>query len=184
MHPYGKGALKTIASFDNPKIKVIFLTRNPLDRYISNKRHEGYQHSQDVPAHCAIDDEECVQRHRAHSKELVFKHRKQMVRDIKHAKNIDELAKDLLSMSGVDFLSVTYENLYSVDDVGEWIRIFDFLGRSPKDVENYKENLTRKDVEKAFAIAPTSTNEHNETITNFEDVKQAFFEGGYGYLLH
>ena len=177
--------MKYIASIQDPKIKVIYLTRNPLDRLISNTRHRGYQHSQDVPAHCAIDDEECVERHKAHSKKIIFTRMKQMVQDVKHSINIDQLAHDLLLASGVDFLSVKYENLYLADDdVTEWIKIFDYLGRGPKNMDNYKEELTRKDVEKAFSIAPTSARRHNETIANYEEVKAAMIQGGYGYLMH
>ena len=39
-HKYGISALKEIASHSDPSIRVIHLTRNPLDRLISNQKHK------------------------------------------------------------------------------------------------------------------------------------------------
>eukprot|EP00985_Skeletonema_marinoi_P029549 scaffold28199_cov110-Skeletonema_marinoi.AAC.1 len=54
----GIAGLKALGSVD-PKAKVIYLTRNPLDRKISNMRHElGKQAQKDLPAHCEVNDVE------------------------------------------------------------------------------------------------------------------------------
>jgi hypothetical protein len=184
-HPLGKAALESIAKHTEPQIKVIFLVRNPLDRIISNLRHKGHIGSDEIPAHCAIDDEECVERHKAMSKNVTFQRKKQLIRDINHANYIDQLSKDRLSTYGVHHLSVSYEKLYNAgEDVREWKRIFDFLGRSPKNVANYTGELTRKHVEDAFAIAPTSVKSHKLIISNYDEVEEALVNAGYGHLLH
>ncbi len=185
LHPYGKGALEKIAAFNNPPIRVLYLTRNPLDKIISNMRHKGFQHSQEVPAHCDIDDKECIKRHEAHSQGITFGNPQQLVHDIKGSLRLDQKILDSLSSNGVKHLSVSYEKLYdSGEDVKEWIRIFDFLGRSPKHVQNYATNLTRQHIQDAFAFAPTSTQHHNEMITNYWVVKKTLKDARLDYLLH
>ena len=184
-HPKGISGLKAIASHTNPSIKVIFLSRSPLDRLISNRRHKGYQHTEEVPAHCAIDDQDCIDRHKAHAKGTTIPTGKELVQSLKSGEQIDRMCHEILSCSGIQYLSVKYEALYNdTQDVSEWIRIFDFLGKSPKNVTNYRENLTMKDVENAFAIAPTSSKRHRDTISNYEEVKKTLIEAGMQDLLH
>lgn len=185
IHPYGKGALEKIAAFNNPPIRVLYLSRNPLDKIISNMRHKGYQHSKEVPAHCDIDDKECIKRHEAHSQGIAFANPQMLVHDIKGSLRLDQKILDFLSSNGVKHISVSYEKLYdSGDDVKEWVRIFDFLGRSPKHVQNYATDLTRQHIQDAFAFAPTSTQHHNEMITNYWEVKKVLEDAGLDYLLH
>ena len=184
-HPKVKTGLKAIAANTNPPIKVILLSRNPLDRIISNLKHMGYQNTDEVPAHCAIDDQDCIERHRAHTKGTMLPTGKKLIQSIKGNFRKQEMCREMLSLYGVQYISVTYEALYNDDqDVSEWIRIFDFLGKSPKNVQNYRENLTMKDVEDAFAMAPTSSKSHKDKITNYEEVKKTLVEAGMQDLLH
>ena len=184
-HPYGIGGVQAIAKFNDPPIKVLYLTRSPLDRIMSNIRHSGHQRTSTVPAHCAIGDTECIKRHQEHSKAIFFENKEELVGKIKHAMNNDKSALDLLSTNGVKHLSVSYEKLYHSNDVKEWVRIFDFLGKAPKNVgQNYSLALKREHIEDAFSMAPTSTKRYNETIGNYDEVKEVMDAAGLGYLLN
>eukprot|EP00984_Skeletonema_dohrnii_P036136 scaffold36763_cov205-Skeletonema_dohrnii-CCMP3373.AAC.1 len=63
-HEYGIGALEEIAAQNDPGIRVIHLTRSPLDRLISNLKHA--QSNGDIKAHCATGDEDCLKEHHQH----------------------------------------------------------------------------------------------------------------------
>ncbi len=184
-HEMGIAGLQAIANFTDPPIKVIFLQRNPIDRLISNIRHRGFQHTEEVPAHCAIDDEACIQRHKEHSKGTTLPTGKSLVASMKQGMNADKLCNETLTENGINFISIKYDKLYNDnEDISEWIRIFDYLGRSPKNVKDYKHNLKMQHVVDAFAMAPTSSKSHNETIANYEEVKETLVEADLGYLLH
>lgn len=183
-HKLGRGALEKIAAHKEPSIKILYLTRNPLDRLLSNERHRGHVRTETVPAHCSVGDEECVERHKQHSKGMVLPTGKELITRIRNAINIDTIASDLLSTIGVPHLTVSYEKLYYSKNAKEWIRILDFLGRSPKNLKTYKNNLKMKNVEKSFAMAPTSSKRHEDSIANFQEVKDTLINAGYGHLLH
>ena len=66
-HEYGIGALQEIATHVDPVIRVIHLTRNPLDRLISNRKHiSSSKTNKKIEAHCADGDEECIKEHHEH----------------------------------------------------------------------------------------------------------------------
>ena len=75
-----------------------------------------------------------------------------------------------LQEAGVDYIHVTYENLYSSgsgdEAANEWMRIFRFLGRGPGD------GLTMQDVEKNFVMAKTTSKKHKDVMLNYEEVKK------------
>lgn len=193
-HTMGKAGLEAIANHNHHNstttIKIIFLTRNPLERLMSNTRHKGRKGSKEVPAHCAIDDEECVKRQKELSKGTVLPTGKNLVHSLKSALRTDQMCKTALSSNGLQYLHVTYANLYNPphneddDDAFEWKRIFDFLGKSPKNMKNYRTTLTMKHVRDAFAIAPTSSKLHEDIIQNYDEVKQSLVQAGLGYLIH
>lgn len=183
-HPLGIGALKSIAEFNDPPIRVLFLTRNPLDRIISNYKHKTKANSQEVPAHCAVNDEDCIKSHHMHAQGIKMKGLHKLVLSIRHSMNNDKEALDKLKSLGINHISVTYEKLYDSDNVQEWKRIFNFLGRRPKNVQNYMEELTKQHVIDAFSIAPTTSKRHQDILSNFEEVKAVLDNAGVGYLLH
>jgi len=205
-HEFGKGALKILGKYNTnsnsnttnseknddigdkgrrPNIKVLLLSRNPLDRLISNIRHKGHIRSEEMPAHCAIDDTDCVNRHRAYAKGTILPTGKELIHSMRSGFQIDRLCKTYLTEYGVDYLAVQYEQLFNDDgNVDEWIKIFDFLGRAPKDVVDYKTNLTMEDIRRAFAMAPTSSKKHVESIANYDEVKQTLEGAGLTRLLH
>ncbi len=200
-HPLGQGGLYSISNHTNPKIKVIFLKRNPLDRLLSNLRHKGHQHTNEVLAHCAIDDVECLSSHSKHSKQIVLPIKKELVVSMRDGLKIDNMTQSYLDYFNVSYISLQYERLYGIggdDDSSsdenedivrkEWMRIFDFLGRYPKkymgNKTDYELNFSSEDVKEAFAIAPTSSKHHRDTIANYDAVEKTLKRHGLDYLLH
>lgn len=179
-HHYAIEGLEQIASMDN--VKVIFLTRNSLDRYISNIRHEGFQHTNQVPAHCSVEDLECIKRHKKHSQGITLKCDEKLLLRLRHNLQLDEVVADRLSTLGVKHLRVAYEQLYhSTDesDIAEgWLRINRFLGVGPQN------DLTIAEVKDHFAYASTSSPNHREIIANFYQVEKFLKDSDLGYLLH
>ena len=60
-HEYSKKGLGAVGAQQDPPIRVIYLTRNPIDRKLSNLRHE--EQNLEIPAHCEVGDEECLRQH-------------------------------------------------------------------------------------------------------------------------
>ncbi len=179
-HHYAIEGLEEIASMDN--VKVILLTRNALDRYMSNIRHKGFQHSDEVPAHCSVDDVECIKRHKEHSQGLTLQCDEEFLSRLRHNLYLDEVVADRLSTLGVKHLHVAYEHLYhSTDesDIAEgWLRINRFLGIGEQN------NLTIGEVKEHFEYASTSPPNHREIIANYDQVEKFLKNSDLGYLLH
>jgi hypothetical protein len=57
--PAAKGMLRQLSTFRDPRIKVIFMTRNPLDVMISKTKHHD---AHDLVAHCTIGDLKCIKK--------------------------------------------------------------------------------------------------------------------------
>ena len=56
-------AIEIIGETTDPLVKVVYLTRNPLDRKLSNIRHtksKQQQSDKKIEAHCAVGDAECI----------------------------------------------------------------------------------------------------------------------------
>ena len=180
-HHYAVDGLRRVAS---EGLKVLFLTRNPLDRYISNQRHSGHIRSAEVPAHCKVDDADCIKRHQKYSKGIVIQtNTSEFLRFIRSGVNLDIMVENRLKSFEVDYLHVTYEKLYdadakNADDAEEWMRIFRFLGVGPK------EGLTVGAVRGSFELASTSLNHHNETIANYKEVKSVLEGTEFEKFLH
>ena len=185
-HPMGKAGLQAIANHTAPEIKVIFLSRNPLDKLISNLKHKGYENSKELLPHCAVGDEECIKSHQAHSKVTISPIGQELVHRMTAGLENKRYCEEVLNSYGIQFHSVTYDDLYSneQDDVKPWVKIFEFLGRGPEKVENYRKDLTMKDIRDTFAVAKTSSSRHEDLIENYEEVKKTLEDAGMGYLLH
>lgn len=168
-------------------MRVIFLTRNPLDRYISNLRHSGFIHSQEVPAHCDKDDTACVNRHKEHSKGITInvednENAKKFIDSLDQSINLDAYIENRLNSLNVTYIHVTYEKLFDADANGEdeakeWKKILRFLGL-PRD------RLKIEDVRSTFHLASTSSKDHKKTIANYEEVKNVVTGTKYEKLLH
>ena len=143
---------------------MIYLSRNPLDRLLSNLKHKDYQHSEEVPAHCAIDDEDCIEHHKEHETGIILPTGHELMHKMDSGFKLDTMVSDKLANYGVKHVHVTYDDLYMGEDAEEWLRIFRFWGRGPQD------ELTMEEVEANFDLAPTSSRFHNETIANYDEV--------------
>ena len=177
-HELGDRAFDEIAAQSDPSIRIIFLTRNPLDRMLSNLKHKDYQYSDEVPPHCAIDDKECIKRHYQHQSAIVLPTGQELRHSLESNLALDNMVADKLSSSGVKHIHVTYENLFKEENSREWIRIFRFLGRGPQT------ELTMADVRRNFDLAPTSSVSHKDMITNFDDVWESLKGTKYENMVH
>jgi len=177
-HKYSIGALKEIAKHRNPHILVIFLTRNPIDRLISNQRHKGHIRTKEVPHHCKVGDVECLQKHKNHSKDIIIPTGDELISHIGGALFHDNYVKETLANIGVKHLKVSYDALYNLDTAAEWMKIFRFLKRGPT------ENLTMNMVREKFSMLSTSSKTHEDTISNYEEVKNTLKGTHYYHLLH
>jgi hypothetical protein len=91
-------------------------------------------------------------------------------------KKDNAIRKRLIDLN-IQFVEVTYEKLFNSNDAEEWMRIFQFLGVGPS------KNLTMEDVRKSFSIASTHIKSRNETIANFEEVKNTLVGTSFEHLL-
>ncbi len=173
--PAAKGMLKKLAQFDEPKIKVILMSRNPLDVLISKRKHRKSGHT--IQAHCAPDDIECLNTHKSSGlgMELPTKH---LLEDLKEATESFTFFADTLKNMSISHITTTYEDLYARDHAKEWMRIFNFLGRGPT------VNLTMADVVDSFTMAPTAAKNHNESLANYDEVVSLLNTTEYAGLLH
>lgn len=173
--PAARGMLKKLAQFDEPKIKVILMSRNPLDVLISKRKHRKSGHT--IQAHCAPDDIECLNTHKSSGlgMELPTKH---LLEDLKEATESFTFFADTLKNMSISHITTTYEDLYARDHAKEWMRIFNFLGRGPT------VNLTMADVVDSFTMAPTAAKNHNESLANYDEVVSLLNTTEYAGLLH
>ena len=88
--------------------------------------------------------------------------------------NVDALLDDM----NVPHVHVTYDKLYHADNADEWMRIFEFLGVGPA------QDLTLEHVQSAMSMAPTSSVHHRDTVSNFDELKEALQGTDFEVLLH
>jgi hypothetical protein len=165
---YAVEGLKTIASHQNPPIRIVYLTRNPIDRKISNLRHERSKSSSNaITAHCAVGDDACIKEHAAFDQGVIFPVGNKLLNWLRYAVSSDNKIKDRLRDTKVKFIQVSYEKLYSADDdAEEWMRIFKFLSLGPS------EDLSMDDIRATFSMASTHSKGRNEIIENYVEVEQ------------
>lgn len=170
-HEYAIEGLRHVGKYyrDNPAIRFVYLTRNPFDRRISNIRHyNSKQRNKTISPHCSMGDDECIQMHSEFENTILMPTGVELINWLRTSIADERRIKFRLSTLNIPFIHVTYEKLYhSTNDANEWIRIFRFLGLGPTD------NLTMDEVRKSFQIAPTHRRSRQETIANFDDVKQS-----------
>ena len=173
-HTYGQGALEEIAE---QGIRVIHLSRSPLDRLISNKRHKA--NSGKIEAHCATGDDECIKQHAATESGVILPTGEELRDRLKKGLKHDISVGDLLGTRGIKHIHVDYDRLYnSGNNANEWKRIFEFLGRGPQ------EDLTMEEVRSNFDLAPTTAKQHKDMIGNFDEVWKSLEGTEYAYMVH
>lgn len=174
-HYYSQGALEEISKHQDPFIRVIYLTRNVIDR---RQRHQGFIRTKEVPHHCTAGDDECVQKHKKRSKNVILPTGQDLIHHIDHALAHDEYVKKKMSRAGVKYLHVSYEKLFHTNTAAEWMKIFQFLKRGPA------ANLTIDMVRETFSMVSTSSRKHKEMISNYDEVKETLSGTRHFHLLH
>ena len=183
--PAAQGMLKKIARFNQPRIKVIFMTRNPLDVLISKAKHKKAKDKKakevnTLDAHCSIDDEECIERMKQAGSGLQLP-TESLLKDLKDSLDAFQFFEDTFEEMNIAHVKTTYEDLYNRDnrdDAEEWMKIFRYLGRGPT------KNLTMQDVIGSFALAPTFQKNHNESLANYVEVRDLLMGTEFEKLLH
>lgn len=166
-------ALEAISIHKDPSIRVIQLYRNPIDRYISNARHRLK-----LPDHCIIGDDECVKNHMMHSKNITIPIGHKLIQIITADMRNRDYVRKKMDSAGVQYLPVSYEELFYTDSANEWMKIFQFLGVGPR------VNLTIDRVRENFSMAPTSSYEQRKSISNYRAVEEFLNGTEYYDLLH
>lgn len=175
--PAAQGMLKKIATFNQPRIKVIFMTRNPLDVLISKAKHKNSKKEEKLDAHCSIDDEACIERMKQAGSGLQLP-TESLLKDLKDSLDAFNFFEDTFKEMNIAHVKTTYEDLYNRDDAEEWMKIFRYLGRGPS------KNLTMQDVISSFALAPTFQKNHNESLANYVEVRDLLMGTEFEKLLH
>lgn len=183
-HEYAKEGLRYVSSayHGNPPIRFVYLTRNPIDRKISNLRHSSSkERNTTISAHCSVGDDECIREHSKFENGIELPTGLELMNWLRVGSAAEHKIQARLLELNVSFIHVTYERLYhSGSDAEEWMRIFRFLGMGPT------ENLTMMDVRDSFRMAPTHKRRRrrNETIANFADVEKTLRGTEYEHLLY
>jgi hypothetical protein len=173
--PAAKGMLRKLATFNEPRIKVIFMTRNPLDVMISKAKHKSTHGRLD--AHCKANDVRCIKKQKEKGTGLHLP-TETLLKDLTEAFDAFDVFEESLNDWNIDYIKTTYEDLYDRDDAGEWMRIFKYLGRGPT------HNLTMAQVVESFTLAPTSHKHHNESLANYQEVYELLVDTEFEYLIH
>jgi len=166
-HPYAISALKDIGSSTSPLIRIIFLTRNPIDRQISNLRHVQSEKLKKSEAHCLVNDEECLRKHKESIKDgVALMVGTPLLKSLEANRRNNKQLEDQLTKYNVQYLHVSYENLYGSENANEWMKIFAFLGKGPT------KGLTMDEVRGNFTYAATTSVSREASILNFNRVRE------------
>lgn len=172
--PAAQGILKQLAEFDDPRIKVIYMTRNPLDVMISNYKHER---NKNLTAHCHTGDQSCIEGLKKLGTGLHLP-TETLVQDLKNQFEAFGYFEKTLDEMNIHHVKTTYKKLYQQDHAEEWMKLFKFLGKGPT------EGLTMDDIVNSFELAPTFQKNHNVTLSNYEEVRDLLIGTDFENLLH
>ena len=179
MHFHFSGVQDTfrlIAQNKQPGVKVVYLTRNPLDRHISIYKHA--HKGKRLAAHCRKDGG-CLDEWLEASSRIVLP-TFGLLRALRKATKENEEVEQFLTRMNVPHVSLSYEKLYGGDTaaVEEWKRIFQFLGQGPTD------ELTLEQLQGAMSTEVTFYKWHNKTLANYEQVRNVLMGTEFESLLH
>eukprot|EP00568_Trieres_chinensis_P009477 CAMPEP_0183297548 /NCGR_PEP_ID=MMETSP0160_2-20130417/4817_1 /TAXON_ID=2839 ORGANISM="Odontella Sinensis, Strain Grunow 1884" /NCGR_SAMPLE_ID=MMETSP0160_2 /ASSEMBLY_ACC=CAM_ASM_000250 /LENGTH=382 /DNA_ID=CAMNT_0025459397 /DNA_START=51 /DNA_END=1199 /DNA_ORIENTATION=+ len=175
-----KSALQFIRQSHHPEIKVIRNRRNALDFVISSNKHKLSKNQGNViSAHCEKGDKECLGKHLNASKAMNLP-TKNLLSNLKRISQQEDGVDRYLQEMGIPHVSVSYERLYSGDEtaLAEWRRVFEFIGTGPTD------NLTPEQLQNAMETEVTHLPLHNQTLSNYNEVKNMLTGTEYECLLH
>lgn len=155
-HKYSLGALDEISKQQDRPIRVIYITRNILDRY-------------------RLTCNSCKSRDK---KKVHFPTGRALVNNIALTDAHDEYVEERLGRAGVKHLRVSYEMLYYGKTTSEWVKIFKFLERGPTT------KLTMDMLRDASSIKFERAPIFKSIIVNFKHVYKTLKGGRYVHLLH
>jgi len=200
-HAYAISGLKAITEHNRsgkkPLVKVVYLHRNALDRQISNirhrnsKMHESVRHDNNtvgsrtitkLSAHCAVGDDECVRKHSKIDPNIILPTGEELLKKLRNEQRHEYAVLSQLKNYDVPFHAAAYKGLYNTDisddaSAEEWMRIFRFIGKGPTDL------LKMKHIRDTFSMASTHSKSRNETISNFDDVRDTLVGTEFEHLL-
>ena len=179
-HEYAIEGLRVVGQQSNPPIRIIYLTRNPLDRKLSNIRHvKSKQSNHTIAAHCAVGDEACLNAHSIQDGGYELPVGNQLMTFLRQDSESDYRVRSRLKEMNIQYIHITYEKLYNAkNDVKEWLRIFQFLERGPQ------QRLTWDMLLSTFSMASIHSKPRNETIANFGQVEQTLKGTDFEYCLY
>eukprot|EP00559_Dactyliosolen_fragilissimus_P005749 CAMPEP_0184856490 /NCGR_PEP_ID=MMETSP0580-20130426/1675_1 /TAXON_ID=1118495 /ORGANISM="Dactyliosolen fragilissimus" /LENGTH=250 /DNA_ID=CAMNT_0027351561 /DNA_START=302 /DNA_END=1054 /DNA_ORIENTATION=+ len=157
--PASQAGLELMSILVKPQIKVVRSRRNPLNVYISRRKHS----STDKPsAHCDKNNTKCLNKHLQTGKGIKIDLEDMYQTMNKITENENGIDANLKKLK-VPHILVSYEKLYKTDDAEEWMRIFRFLGKGPT------KDLTKEMVNDSMKYVAT-TNPQNVSISNYDEV--------------
>jgi hypothetical protein len=123
--PAAKGILKEIANHNSnknrvaPKIRVIYMTRNPIDVLMSQTKHR----TSDIAAHCNLNQKGCIERSKQSGTSKIYLETENLLSALQKSKDQQDLVESTLKMFGIDYYRTTYEELYNRGDADEWMKV-------------------------------------------------------------
>jgi len=185
--PLSQATLERLANSRNPRFRIIYNIRNPIDRRLSNLRHNATDHL--LSAHCSLDDEDCKDQHLASSDQTIYfsfnfnkgqefngkPNRKKLLRwlndDLKEVTNI----KNMLNASGIPHAIVRYDVLYGRHQdkaIHEWRKLVRLVNPNNDRTMIDPDHVTMDDVRKHFSMAKTSSKRKSDVIENYNELKE------------
>lgn len=148
------------------QIPVVFNYRNPIDQFLSKRKHSGHR---DLPAHCKPGDEKCIEAFIDSS--LIEVDVKQLLSFLKGQfpfVSHEEIFSILITRN-VNFFPIAYESLIGEQEsaLRAWREIFEFIDPS----RNW-DGLTNESIA-SDNLAVTSSESHRDKIKNYEEVRAA-----------
>ena len=135
-------------------------------------RHDRqkYQTANRLSPHCAIGDDECLQRHFEANRQFEFLVGKKLMNWLKSSERLKQKVLDTFDDIHIEYVHVEYEKLNENMNktVNEWAKIFKFLSMENKTVDS----LTIEEVQSQYTMAKTSNKTHKDIMSNYEAVKK------------
>lgn len=156
----------------NGLVKVLLLTRNPLDVHIARHKH---RQDRDLHAHCKF--RKCMKEHLRASTNILLP-TNQLVTSLSELIQVTLDARDLLEDLQVPYLPLSYEKLYYANDTSEWLKAFQFIGKGPTT------GFTKRQLNDAMITLPTNHPHHNMTLGNYNEIRKMLEQNSLEHLLH
>jgi hypothetical protein len=115
-HPLTTATLEEMTNRTYTFIRFVSLTRNTLDRVISNIKHKGHIRIPELPAHCSKSDTDCLSKH-GRLGTGVHLPTDNLVHCLRAAQKKDNCVEETLKSVGAKYVLVSFEKLYDQEDI-------------------------------------------------------------------